>query len=46
MTMMLQEKVSVALFVLVILSIYGFEAIWLSRTVWKRIRRREKKNPT
>ena len=44
MTMMLQEKVSVALFVLVILSIYGFEAIWLSRTVWKRIRRREKKN--
>jgi len=44
MTMMFQEKVSVGLFLLVILSIYGFEAIWLARLAWKRIRRREKKN--
>ncbi|MBN2129892.1 MAG: metallophosphoesterase [Sedimentisphaerales bacterium] len=42
--MMLQEKVSVALFVLAILSIYGFEAIWLARAAWNRICRRGKKN--
>ena len=42
--MTLQEKVSVALFLLVILVVYGAEAILLGRSALNRIRRRETKN--
>jgi len=44
MTMTPQEKTSVALFLLVILVVYGAEAILLGRAALNRIRRREKKN--
>jgi len=44
MTMTPQEKISVALFLLVILAVYGLEAILLGRAALNRIRRCGKKN--